>query len=237
MLIKTKAIVISSVKFNEKSLIVKCLTKTDGMQTYFIHNAFTGKQNKQKNVFFQPLNQIEIEAYHNTKKQLQRIKEVKIHYLYHTIYLDVVKTAIALFLSEMLHNSIKEEGKNEFLFEYLESALQWFDSHNQIFNFHLILLLQLTKYLGFYPQKNEANNIFFNIDEGVFSETPSSHTLTKEETILFKKLMELKFTTTEKIFSASQRRSLLNVLIEYYMFNIGYSKKIKSIEILSQLFE
>ena len=55
MLIKTKAIVISSVKYNDKSLIVKCLTREEGVQTYFIQNAFTGKNNKQKKVFFQPL--------------------------------------------------------------------------------------------------------------------------------------------------------------------------------------
>ena len=41
MLVKTKAIVISSLKYQEKSLIVKCLTQSDGLKSYFVPNAFS----------------------------------------------------------------------------------------------------------------------------------------------------------------------------------------------------
>ena len=237
MLVKTKAIVISSLKYNEKSLIVKCLTKSEGIKTYFINNAFTGKNNKQKNAFFQPLNQIEIEANHNPKNTLNRIKEVKVYYPYQSVYLDIVKSSIVLFLSEILHNSIREEGKNEALFDYLESALQWFDSQENVFNFHLILLLQLTKFLGFYPQLNDDDALYFNCKEGVFTETPSLDSLNKEESLLLKKLLSLKMDSIEKIFSSSQRRILLKILINFYDFNIENSKKIKSIDILTQIFD
>ncbi|VXB40237.1 DNA repair protein RecO [Flavobacterium sp. 9AF] len=237
MLVKTKAIVISSVKYNEKSLIVRCLTESEGVQSYFIHNAFTGRNNKQKSVFFQPLTQLEIEGYHNNKKHLQKIKEVKVAYPYHSLHFDIVKTTIVLFLSEVLHHVIKEEGKNEELFRYLESALQWFDNHDKVFNFHLILLLQLTKYLGFFPQENLDNKIFFNIDEGVFSEKQSLNGLSVENTRLLKKLMELKFNSTEMVFTSLQRRQLLKIMIDYYSFNIENIGKIKSLEILSQIFD
>lgn len=237
MLIKTKAIVISSVKYNDKSLIVKCLTREEGVQTYFIHNAFTGKNNKQKKVFFQPLNQIEIEANHNPKNNLNRIKEVKIHYPYHSIYLDITKSSIVLFLSEILHYTIKEHWKDEQLFDYIETALQWFDTHDEVYNFHLILLMQLTKFLGFYPQDNHVENKFFNVSEGVFTQTPALHSLSEEESILLKKLLDLNIYATEKFFSSNQRRILLKIIIDYYSFNIENSKKIKSIEVLTQIFE
>ena len=38
MQIKTKAIVISALKYQEKSLIVKCFTLSDGIKSYFIDN-------------------------------------------------------------------------------------------------------------------------------------------------------------------------------------------------------
>lgn len=237
MLVKTKAIVISSLKYKDKSLVVKCLTREEGIKTYFINNAYTGKNNKQKNAFFQPLNQIEIEANHNNKNTLNRIKEVKVYYPYHTVHLDIVKASIVLFLSEMLHNVIKEEGKNESLFDYLESALQWFDNQEYIFNFHLIVLVQLTKFLGFFPQENNSNSLYFNIKEGVFSGLPSIDSLSLEDSILFKKLLDLKIEATEKSFSSAQRRTLLKIIIDYYDFNIENSKKIKSIDILTQIFD
>ena len=48
MLIKTKAIVISSLKYQEKSLIVKCFTQSDGLKSYFVPNAFSAKKSNQK---------------------------------------------------------------------------------------------------------------------------------------------------------------------------------------------
>ncbi|NHN25414.1 DNA repair protein RecO [Flavobacterium jejuense] len=236
MLVKTKAIVISTLKYNEKSLIVKCLTRVNGIQTYFIHNAFTGKNNKQKKVFFQPLNQIEIEAYHNNKNNLQRIKEVKIYYPYHSIYLDIIKSSIVLFLSEILHNIIKEEGKDEQLFDYLESALQWFDTQEEMFNFHLVLLLQLTKYLGFYPQENLSDKKYFNISEGVFSETQSLNSLTIEESELLKRLLRLKFEDNQKVFSVIQRQQLLKIVLDYYKYNIERFKTPSSLQVLKEVF-
>ena len=56
-----------------------------------------------------------------------------------------------MFLSEMLNHTIQEEEKNEALFTFLETALTWLDNHDEMANFHLILLLEITKFLGFYP--------------------------------------------------------------------------------------
>ncbi|WP_445721396.1 DNA repair protein RecO [Flavobacterium sp.] len=236
MLVKTKAIVISSLKYQDKSLIVKCLTKTDGVKTYFVNNAFTGKNNKQKNSLFQPLNQIEIEANHKNKGTLERFKEIKIINPYQSIYLNIEKTTITLFLSEILHNILKEEGKSEELHLFLEVALQWFDNHDEIANFHLILLLQITKYLGVYPQNNIEANIFFDISEGIFVSSQTISALSFEETTLFKRLMNLKLDDNQKVFSVSQRQLLLKILMQYYSFNIENFRQPKSLQVLKEVF-
>ena len=48
MQIKTKAVVLSAIKFQEKSLIVKCFTESDGLKSYFIQSAFSSKKSKKK---------------------------------------------------------------------------------------------------------------------------------------------------------------------------------------------
>jgi DNA repair protein RecO (recombination protein O) len=53
-----------------------------------------------------------------------------------------------MFVSEVLHHSIHEEENNESLFDFL-AALLWLDNHDEMANFHLILMLETTKYLGF----------------------------------------------------------------------------------------
>ena len=235
MLIKTKAIVVSALKYQDKSLIVKCLTFSDGLKTYFVNNAFSGKKNQQKNAFFQSLNQLEIEAYHKNKGTLERFKELKLANPYQTISTDIFKTTIVLFLSEILHHAIKEEGKNEELFTFLAAALTWLDHHNEVSNFHLITLIQITKYLGFYPEQ-DSEKPYFELTEGVFSEFQSVSCLSLEETQLFKKLLLLKFDDNQKVFSATQRQILLKILIDYYTLNIDGFKKPKSLDVLKEVF-
>jgi hypothetical protein len=56
-------------KYQEKSLIVKCFTQIDGLKSYFVPNAFSAKKSNQKIAYFQPFSILEIEA-------ITRIKEL-----------------------------------------------------------------------------------------------------------------------------------------------------------------
>ena len=78
MLVKTKAIVISALKYQEKSLIVKCFTETDGLKSYFVRDAFSNRKSNQKIAYFQPLTILEIEAVHKNKGTLENFKEIKL---------------------------------------------------------------------------------------------------------------------------------------------------------------
>ncbi|GAQ48444.1 DNA repair protein RecO [Flavobacterium psychrophilum] len=113
MQIKTKAIVISAIKYQEKSLIVKCFTLSDGLKSYFVRDAFSSKKSNQKIAYFQPLTILEIEAVHKNKGTLERFKEVKIATPFHSIHYDVIKSTIVIFISEILHHSIHEEEKTK----------------------------------------------------------------------------------------------------------------------------
>jgi DNA repair protein RecO (recombination protein O) len=56
MQVKTKAIVISSIKYTkEKSLIVKVFYFVSRFKSYFVRNAFAGRKSNQKIAYFQYL--------------------------------------------------------------------------------------------------------------------------------------------------------------------------------------
>ncbi|MBV2195196.1 MAG: DNA repair protein RecO, partial [Flavobacterium sp.] len=201
MLVKTKAIVISALKYQEKSLIVKCFTQSDGLKSYFVPSAYSNKKANQKIAYFQPLTIIEIEANHKNKGTLEHFKEIKLAHSFHTINTDIVKSTIVIFLSEILHHSIHEEEKNENLFSFLETALLWLDAHEEATNFHLILMMEMTKFLGFYPDVSEIDFDFFDVKEGFFTPFQSVNTLSAHETQLLKRLIELKFDSNQKTFA------------------------------------
>ena len=236
MLVKTKAIVLSTLKYQEKSLIVKCFTLSDGLKSYFVRDAFSTKKNNQKIAYFQPLSLLEIESIHRNKGTLEHFKEIKIAAPFQTIHSNLAKSTMVLFLSEILHHSIHEEEKNESLFTFLETALQWLDNHNDIANFHLILMLETTKFLGFYPDVTHLEMKHFEMIEGVFSPMHAITSLSENETNLFRKLINLRFDNEQKTFNVIERQILLKILIDYYSFHLDGFRRPKSFDVLKEVF-
>ncbi len=179
---------------------------------------------------------LDIEAVHKNKGTLENFKEIKIASPFHSIHSDIYKSTIVMFISEILHHSIHEEEKNEHLFTFLETALEWLDNHDEVANFHLILMLEATKYLGFYPDTSDMDMPFFEMTEGVFTPFHAISSLTEHETNLFKKLVDLKFDNDQKVFHVIERQIILKILIDYYSFHLDGFKKPKSLDVLKEVF-
>jgi len=237
MLVKTKAIVISAFRYQEKSLIVKCFTESNGLKSYFVRDAFSASmKTRQKKVYFEPLTMLEIEASHKNKGTLEYFKEVRPIHQYFSLHNNIKKTTIAIFISEVLHHCIKEEEKNQSLYSFLETSFLWFDAHDEAANFHLVFLLELTKFLGFYPNTSQQEYSFFEMVEGVFVPHQSITCLSEHETTLLKKLMQLKLGTSIKIFNISERQFLLKMLLDYYAFHQENFIRPKSLDVLKEVF-
>lgn len=236
MQIKTEAIVLSALRYQEKSLIVKCFTQDFGLKTYFVRNAFAAKNKGLNSAYFQPLNQLHIDATHKNKGSLEYINELKLAYPYQTISVAFYKNSVSIFLAEILSHSIKEEQPNSDLFLFLKTALIWFDEHDFLPDFHLWFLLNLTKYLGFYPDDSDKNSLYFNPYEGVFTVHYTPNCFNEHDTLLFRKLFEISLTEKQTQLNNNQRKGLLKLLLVYYETHIVGFKQIKSLEILSELF-
>jgi DNA repair protein RecO (recombination protein O) len=236
LIVNTKAIVISTLKYQEKSLIVKCYTESDGLKSYFIPNAFTGAKNKTKAAYFQPFTLLDVVAFHKNKGTLEQIRELKVSYPFQTVHTDIMKTSVVFFLSEVLFHCLKEEGKNAPFFDFIETSIRWLDTHDIIADFHLIFLLRATRYMGFFPSKPEIERPYFEMVEGLFSGSMGLTCLNVEESSLFTKLLQFSYYQSEIIFRNQERQSLTEILLDYYSLHIEGFKKPKSLEVLKTLF-
>jgi DNA repair protein RecO (recombination protein O) len=237
-LLNTKAIVLSSIKYGETSLIVKCYTQEEGVKSYLIRGVLKPKKKGIKAAHFQPLTQLKIIANHNTKNTLNSIKEVHVIHPYKSIHTNIVKQSVVLFLSEVLANSIQEEEQNLALYEYLETAFIWLDLHDKVTNFHLLFLLNLTGFLGFYPDTLEIHKKGFDLLEGTFSDSiHEKNVISNNDFYQFKKLLGIIFDTLENVaYSKDERQLVLQVIIQYFKLHLGNFRDPKSLQVLEAVF-
>ncbi len=177
-------------------------------------------------------------ANHKNKGTLESIREAQVTYHYQSLQTDITKNAIALFLAEMLNNSIQEEERNEGLFFFLETALQWLDAHDEITNFHIYFLMDLTKYLGFYPDTTHMMAPNFDLVEGEFMEKPSLNpNLSGENLYFFKRLLGINFDTIHTVkMKKANRQELLQTMVLYFELHLHGFRKPKSLAILKEVF-
>ena len=237
MLVKTKAIVLTSLKYGESDLIVKCFTE-EGVKSYLLRRLYKSKSKKINIAYFQPLTQLRLTANHNDKGNLNSIKEARINHLYQTIPFNVFKQSIVLFLAETLTFSLYEEERNPSLYQYIETALVWLDTHQDTSNFHILFLLNLTKYLGFYPEAENKSYAYFDLREGVFANrNPLNNSISGEKLNLFKSLIGINFDVIGQLgFNSRSRNIMLDILLDYYELHLPGFKKPKSLNVLKEVF-
>lgn len=238
MQVTTKAIVLSSLKYGDTSLIVKAFSFSDGLKSYLLKGILASKKGKLKPGLFQPLTQLEIVALHKNKGTLESIREAKVTYHYRTLHSDIVKNSLVLFLAETLSIVIQEEEGNTGLFQYLEYALYWLDNHEDINNFHLLFLLELTKYLGFYPDASSMELPYFDLCEGSFINSPSLNPILEGDSLYyFKQFLGINFDgiSTVKL-NNNQRQELLKKLLLYFQLHLHGFRTPRSLAVLNAVF-
>jgi DNA repair protein RecO (recombination protein O) len=225
MLLTTNAIVLSALKYKDSSLIVSCYTKELGVQSYILHHIFKAKKGKLNPAYFQLLTQLEVQTNYKPNQSLHKITEVKLHHLYTSMHTNVYKSAVSMFIAEVLQNILKEEEKNIELYHFLEASLLWYDLHEFNANFHLTFLLKLSQYLGVYPDIDTLHLNFFNYEK-------DNHKID-----VLKKLLGIHFDDLHTIkINAQMRQDILNEILHYFSVHLGDFKKPKSLKILHDIF-
>ena len=124
------------------------------------------------------------------------------------------------------------------LYQYIQSALSWLDRSSPIANFHVLFLIGLTRYLGFYPDDSNLEGGYFDMAEGAFTTyPPAGHGMSGEQVSLFRQLLGINFDSIETVkMNKIQRRELLRALVNYYEIHLQGFRKPRSLDVLDEVF-
>jgi DNA repair protein RecO (recombination protein O) len=128
---------------------------------------------------------------------------------------------MAMFITEMLNKTVKEESHAQELTEFLIRSLISLDQMDgKTSNFHLVFLLKLSRFLGF--GAHHVHDVFGTRTTSRENEQVLSHLLSSE---YFDHIA----------MQNSQRREILDLIIKFFADHIENLGEIKSIQVLREI--
>jgi DNA repair protein RecO (recombination protein O) len=240
MLEKTRGIILHQIKYTDSGIVTQIYTRKFGRQSFLIkgmRNRKTGKHN----ILFQPLFVLDLELYYKANREIQTLKEFSVSFTPYDIYSNIKKSCVAIFLGEVLTSVLKEESPHEVLFDYIEESIVYFDKCKEGFaNFHIAFLAGLSSFLGFEPgARLEKENAFFDMLNGIFVSLPPVHGNYANEEIsnILSDFFVASYDSISEIsLTGKMRNDVLETLIRFYSLHLPGLKKIKSLDVLKEVF-
>ncbi len=228
MLYKTRGLVLNYIRYRDTSIIVRVYTELFGIQGYVVNNIRTARSKGNRIALFQPMTLLDMVVYHQDSRDLHRISEVRPTVPLQHIPFEIVRSSIALFVTEMLGKSLKEEAGSPILFRFLVDSVLFLENAPSDFeNFHLAFLLQLAFYLGFGPES--AAEFEEQLRENSIPFLPDPEAVTALNTFL-----RLPYGTPVRL-SRANRNELLDAVVSYYGVHIDSLGEIRSLTVLREV--
>ena len=224
MIIKTEGIVINYIKFRESSIIIRIFTQDLGFQS-FILNGIRSIRSKKSIGVFQPLNLVELVAFKSPKAAIFRLNECKILYPTASFQIDLRKSAIVMFCSELLNKTLfHEHNENNQLYLFFKAEIISLERLTIGFeSFHVYFAIKYAAHLGFFIQSVEQL-------------LPYKADLNSALYLFMERMVEADHYVNEPA-TGELRALALKQIIDYYSRHIDNFGEIKSLKILQQVFK
>ena len=240
MLHKTRGIVLHSFTYNDKYAITQIYTEEFGRVAYLTAKS-KSKQTKVPKSLFYSLSVLDMEVEHKNLRDIQRIKEAKANLSHSSILLNPVKSTVSIFLAEFISLITKDIQSNKVLFDFIYQSIRIFDLAETGFaNFHLVFMIKVSLFLGFYPNsENYMPRMFFDMQNGEFVRTKPLHPhfLNPDDSHVFQMLLRMTYENMHTFsFSGNQRMDIINRILEYYKLHFSEFPEMKSLEVFQSFF-
>ncbi len=238
MLIKTRGIVFRTIKYSETSLIADIYTEEKGLRSYIISGVRSSKP-KVGSGLLQVMTILDLVAYFREDKDLNRLKEVKLHRAYQSIPYDVRKGAVGIFMIDIARKTIRGQETSPELFGFLFDYFTTLDEASHFSNVHLHFMVNLTAFLGFQMGGNySAQTPFFDLQEGIFTEYAPPHPFWMKPEFAEKLngFIETELNSCHDIIlTRMERKAILNNLLDYFKLHIEHFPEVLSHHVLEEV--
>jgi len=239
MLIADQGIILHYFNYSETSLIVKVLTKEKGLVS-ILQKGARRTASKGARTKFPALSLVTVEYYYSDKRDLHTARSVELWQPYKTLHSHIYKSAILMFINELLYKTVRQEEKNDELYKFVEDFLIVMDQHNFDPNVHLLFMLKLTTFLGIAPDiAGYKSGSSLDLLEGTFKSTGfTKGDASASVSEVIASIMGTDFDDLGSLeIPRALRKETLQTLVKYYEFQLEGIKSINSHFVLQELLE
>ncbi|MCM1078639.1 MAG: DNA repair protein RecO [Bacteroidales bacterium] len=213
MLVKTNAVVLHTLKYGDRKIIVDFYTEQLGRVTSVVKLSLS-QRTRLKKQLFQPLTLLAMEIDYRPRQQMQKISDARLLAPWQSLCFEPAKMTVGIFLAEILTYATRTGQPDFRLYGFVETSLQWLDLATEgTANFHIAFLVMLTKYLGWDIQHADNSWQLGNIVSMTYENMDGY------------------------LLSRNRRQAFLEHLMRYYRQNIPSFPEPKSLHILQQIFD
>ena len=237
---KLKGIVLCTLKYSDKSNIVRIYTEQRGKQSFLVPAKHSRKTNV-NSVLFQPLSLVELEAEIRNSSEIHHIREARLLHPLVSIPFNPYKSGIAMFIAEFLYRALREEDSDDRLFAYISNSILWLDACSSSFaNFHLVFLMHLSLFVGLYPNTDDyADGDYFDMLNACFVSVRPSHLmyLPPDESSRICTLLRMNYDNMHLfLMNRNERNRCLDIICQYYGIHFPNFPELKSLSVLKELY-
>lgn len=231
-----KGILLRKIKYSDSGVVLNIYTEKYGYQSYFVKSSKL-KKNGLYLGGLASLSLLEVTSKVSSSDKMNYIENLNLYLAYHHILYDYKKTAVLLFLNEVLLKLLNRKGEDVILYHFLESSLTKLENMEELLpDFHLKFLIRLSEVLGFVPRADySGKTLFFCLETASFHAVKDVlHTFLNENCSYYL-LDNLSNSQTSYKLGFSDRKLFLKQYLYYMSFYVSDFSDFKTIEILEDV--
>lgn len=245
MLQRIEGVVLEIIKYNDKNNVVVLYTRSHGRMSFIVPIG-KSKSGKMRNAVLSLMAVVTTDINITSGKELYNLRNVQPGRLWHRIYSHPVKCSLLFFIAEFCGRIARQYPPDEKFWLFLIHSLEILDSlpSDNIASFHIAFLIELLPIMGIRPMVEswEAGDCFdmvkgemTRLEKIVFNRSKAM--IPPEESFYIPLLLRMRYGNMKAFrLNQSQRRTLLDRILEYYSVHLPLGGDLKTLPVLRELF-
>lgn len=236
-LLKTKAIALHHTRYSDNSVIARMFTRDLGLRACLIRSVYKRKSGKTN--LIRPFTLLDLEVKHSDRSEILNVSHIERSCPQSGFQGEFSKSAVVMFLSEVLYKSLEESYVNENLFDFVWHAIRVLDLEEHHINFHLVFLVELAKHYGMFPQLPRGpGDQYFDLEAGTYKDHKSgNYCLDQKQSELILQILGTKFDGMKSLeISGAERKQAIRILLDYLRLHVSGLNEINSQAVLETVF-